>query len=308
MYDAVVSQGTLHFGVDGGPARSVSPYLELGAYEALWSDARATFKSLAELFRANPDALPSDLVPRSDARTLAARVVERIRGAGVRHFGVRVHRAGEYPLKLRDARHPVELLYYRGAWELSETRCIAVVRTRTPSSEAESQAGALAHFLVGEGWTVVSGLAHGVDSIAHRAAIRAGGRTIAVAGTPLTTCYPLENRALQEEIARDFLLISQVPVWRHSQQDYRRNRFFFPERNVTMSALTEATVIVDAGETSGTLIQARAALHQGRKLFILDRCFERADLTWPRRFAEQGAIRVRDFAQIREVLGRAQQD
>lgn len=304
----MVSQSMLRFHADDAPARSVSPYLELGAYEQLWSDPSVSFKSIAQLFRDNPDALPSDLVDHEAARAMAARVVERIRAAGVSHFGVRVHRAGEYPVKLRDARHPVELLYYRGAWEFSETRCVAVVGTRTPTSEACAEAGALVGFLVAEDWTVVSGLAAGIDTIAHRATLRAGGRTVAVAGTPITSCYPAENEALQEQIAKDFLLISQVPVWRHSQQDHRRNRFFFPERNVTMSALTEATIIVEAGETSGTLIQARAALHQGRKLFILDRCFERPDLTWPRRLAEQGAIRVRDFAQIREALGRAQQD
>ena len=76
------------------------------------------------------------------------------------------------------------------------------------------------------------------------------------------------------------------------------NRLFFPERNITMSALTQATVIVEAGETSGTLIQARAAFKQGRKLFILDSNFQNPKLTWPRRFEEQGAIRVRDFDDI----------
>ncbi len=72
-----------------------------------------------------------------------------------------------------------------------------------------------------------------------------------------------------------------------------------------MSALTQATVIVEAGETSGTLHQARAALHQNRKLFILDRCFQVPGLDWPHRFAERGAIRVRDDEEIRQVLGEA---
>ena len=304
----MVSQGTLQFHADDAPARSISPYLELGAYEQLWSDPSASFKNLAQLFRDNPDALPSDLVDHDVARSMATQVVERIRAAGVGHFGVRVHRAGEYPAKLRDARHPIELLYYRGTWEFSEGRCIAVVGTRSPTPDGRSQAEALVRFLASEQWTVVSGLASGIDTIAHQTALRSGTPTIAVAGTPISSCYPPENAALQEQIAKDFLLISQVPVWRHSLQDHRRNRFFFPERNVTMSALTEASVIVEAGDTSGTLIQARAALHQGRRLFILDRCFERSDLTWPRRFVEQGAIRLRDFGQIREALGSAQQD
>ena len=152
--------------------------------------------------------------------------------------------------------------------------------------------------------TVVSGLAAGIDTAAHTAAIaEPGGRTIAVIGTPLGTYYPRENRDLQDKIARDFLLITQVPILRYQQQAVPQNRLFFPERNITMSALTEATVIVEAGETSGTLTQARAALYQGRKLFILNSCFEREDLTWPARFAERGAIRVRDADDIWKALG-----
>ena len=80
------------------------------------------------------------------------------------------------------------------------------------------------------------------------------------------------------------------------------NRLFFPERNVTMSALTEATIIVEAGDTSGTLIQARAALHQGRKLFILDSCFRNPSISWPQKFADKGAIRVMDYDDIRQHL------
>lgn len=123
------------------------------------------------------------------------------------------------------------------------------------------------------------------------AAIEYGGRTIAVMGTPLSKVYPSENAELQRRLAEEFLVISQIPVKRYDRQDFRRNRSFFPERNVTMSALIEATIIVEAGETSGTLIQARAALHQGRKLLILDSAFRDQRLTWPARFAEKGAIR-----------------
>jgi DNA processing protein len=99
------------------------------------------------------------------------------------------------------------------------------------------------------------------------------------------------------------LLISQVPVLRYRRQRVPRNRFFFLERNVTMSALTEATVIVEAGETSGTLTQARAAFYQGRKLFILNSCFEGQGLTWPARFEARGAIRVREPDDIWNALG-----
>jgi DNA processing protein len=139
------------------------------------------------------------------------------------------------------------------------------------------------------------------------AALKAGGVTIAVIGTAITDVYPKANRNLQEEIAQKYLVISQVPIWRYHQQDWRANRSFFPERNVTMSALTLGTVIVEAGETSGTLHQARAALAQGRMLFILDSCFRRG-LEWPEKFLERGAVRVSSYDEIREELGAAAAD
>lgn len=286
----------------GGPAKApIVPRLELGAYEALWLKPGATFKTIAEKFARDPDALPSDFVSHSEAESCAREVFELLKQKGVHRFGVRVHHAGDYPEKLRDAKYPVELLYYRGTWELTETRCLAVVGTREATSDGIARARKLARELTENSFTVVSGLATGIDTAAHLAAMDAKGRTIAVVGTPLGEVYPKENRELQERIAADFLLVSQVPILRYERQKVPQNRLFFPERNITMSALTEATIIVEAGETSGTLIQARAALQQGRKLFILDSCF-RSDLTWPHRLEEQGAIRVRQADDIFEHL------
>jgi len=288
-----------------GPAKApIIPHRELGAYEALWLQQGATFKTIAERFAADPDALPSDFVPPAVAEDCAAQVLERFRKAGVHRFGVRINHAGDYPEKLRDARHPVELLYFSGFWDLTETPSVAVVGSRNPSDEGIRRAAKLSRELVAKGYTVVSGLAAGIDTAAHTAALEAKGRTIAVIGTPLSSVYPAQNKALQKEIADRFLVISQVPVLRYGRQGPQQNRLFFPERNVTMSALTEATIIVEAGETSGTLTQARAALHQGRKLFILDSCFNRPDLTWPARFEQQGAIRVREPSDIWDALGR----
>ena len=277
------------------PDRSpISPLLEMGAYEALWLKRGASFKSIAEKFADNPEALPSDFVSSERAQHCAQNVVEKLKDAGVHKFGVRIHHAGDYPAKLRDARHPIELLYFRGAWELSELPSVAVVGSRKASPDGQVRAKKLARALVERNYAVTSGLAAGIDSSAHEAALEAGGRTIAVVGTPLGEVYPSKNRELQEQIASEHLLISQVPVLRYSNQEPRQNRLFFPERNATMSALTLATVIVEAGETSGSLIQARAALYQKRKLFILESCFQRSDLTWPARFEQKGAIRVRE--------------
>jgi DNA processing protein len=286
----------------GFDVRAVSPYREMGAYEALWSDPNTTFRSLAKRFADHPGNVPSDFVPREDAAACAAFVQQRFAAASIARFGVRVHGAGEYPERLRDARHPVEFLYFRGWWDLVASRSVAIVGTRNPSREGRSRTRRLVRELVTDGFTVVSGLAAGVDRAAHETAMECNGRTIAVIGTPLSHVYPKAHAALQCEIAERFLIISPVPVKRYESQDYRRNRLFFPERNVVMSALTEATIIVEAGETSGTLIQARAALQQGRKLFILDSCFRDPRLTWPARLAAKGAIRVAEYDDIRRGL------
>ena len=127
-------------------------------------------------------------------------------------------------------------------------------------------------------------------------------------GTPLTEAYPKQNKPLQDYIGEKFLLVSQVPVLHYKKHDYRSNRKFFPERNLTMSALSEASIIVEAGETSGTLIQARAALRQGRKLFILDHCFRNKDLQWPEKYVRKGAIRVNDYSEIRRHLVKIDKD
>jgi len=282
-------------------ARAISPLRELGAYEALWDKPDTTFKTLSEKFAARPGALPSDFVPAAKAREYAEFVQRRFQEAEVTRYGVRIHGAGEYPQKLRDAAHPIELLYYQGWWDLADSRSVAVVGTRSPTPDGIARTEKLVKALVKDDFTIVSGLAAGIDTVAHETAIGEGGRTIAVIGTPLSQAYPRENASLQRKIASEFLLISQVPVRRYERQDYRKNRLFFPERNITMSALTEATIIVEAGETSGTLIQARAALHQRRKLFILDNCF-RKRLSWPQKFADKGAVRVVDYDDIRSHL------
>jgi DNA processing protein len=281
----------------------ISPRRELGAYEAMWLEQGATFKTIAEKFAADPSAIPTDFVSESIANARAAEVLAKLAKAGVSRFGTRLNLTGNYPEKLRDARYPVEMLYFQGTWELAETRSVAVVGSRSATDDGKRRAGKISRALVEKGFTVVSGLAAGIDAAAHTAAIEAGGQTIAVIGTPIGVYYPKENEALQRKIAEEFLLISQVPVLRYASQHVPQNKLFFPERNVTMSALAEATIIVEASDTSGTLTQARAALQQGRKLFILDSCFEREDITWPASYAKKGALRVRDLSDIWSALG-----
>ena len=295
-------QANLTFGNAGAPAlNAVSPFAEMGAYEAIWAEENVTFKALAERFAANPGSVPSDFVSAAKSAEYAHSTKATLARAGIHRFGVRLNGAAEYPDKLRDAAYPVELLYYVGNWELARSPSVAVVGTRKPSNDGLARTRKLVKSLVQDDFTVVSGLAAGIDTAAHRAAMEYGGRTMAVLGTPLSKTYPLENTPLQQQIAKDHLIVSQVPVKRYEMQTFHGNRFFFPERNATMSALTDATVIVEAGETSGTLIQAKAALEQGRNLFVLDSCFSQG-LRWPERLVAKGAMRVRDYGEIAERL------
>jgi DNA processing protein len=283
--------------------RPISPWLEMGAYECLWTKAHQSFKTMADLFRKEEDSVPSDFVLPEIAEKCARDATDILHKRLVKKFGIRLYGTGEYPIRLRDARNPVQLLYFQGWWDLARTRCVAVVGTREPSDAGIIRAKKLVRHLVEDGYTIVSGLASGIDEVSHKTAIMCRGFTIAVIGTALSQAYPIENAELQAEIARDHLLISQVPVIRSSTQDWRSNRSFFPQRNITMSALTDATLIVEASDTSGTLMQARAAIQQGRKLFILDSCFKDSKLTWPRRYEKLGAIRVRDYTDIQTHLG-----
>lgn len=276
---------------------------ELGAYEHLWQQPNVSTKKLAELFERNPGRLPSELVDEATAFRVANEVISHLQSRGIRRFGIRVHGTVDYPDRLRDATEPIEILYFLGSWELAEApRRVAVVGTRQVSEEGAARTRKLVRGLVEKDYTIVSGLAEGVDTIAHETAIECGGRTIAVIGTPISEVYPKKNIELQRRIASDYLLVSQVPVLRYNAQGPRGNRLFFPERNKTMSALSQATIIVEAGETSGTLIQAKAALDQKRRLFILESNFRNRALTWPAKFEKLGAIRVRDLDDILREL------
>lgn len=283
---------------------SIEPLKEMAAYEALWEKYGVTFKMIANLFERHQGSLPSELVSTELTQVYLkylARIFTSFEKGGKKP-NILINGSFDYPEKLRDAKEPVEVLYYQGDLSLVNTRSIAVVGSRHPSAEGLSRTRKLVKNLVEDQITVVSGLATGIDTEAHLTAMNLGGETIGVIGTPLNQYYPKENKDIQDRIAEKYLLISQVPFYRYSQQDYRVNRGFFPERNKTMSALTDGTIIVEASDTSGTMIQAKAALEQGRKLYILDSCFKNPRITWPKRFQEKGAIRVKDYDDIKSTL------
>jgi DNA processing protein len=285
------------------PAAATLLAPEIAAYESIWMKV-STCTRVANLFRQFNYDRPSQVawklgISDQDIASVQLTVAALL---PFDRFQSVFYSDDSYPQRLKAAKHPIPAFYYQGTLDLLSTRSVAVVGTRKPSTLGIRRAQKLARFLVDHHFTVMSGLAQGIDTAAHTATLEAGGQTIAVIGTPLHITYPRENLLLQREIAQTQLLISQVPFYLYSQQDYRKNRLFFLERNKTLSAFSDATVIVEASETSGTLSQAEAALQQGRKLFILNSCFERG-MAWPDRLLSRGAIRVVDGSEILAHLG-----
>lgn len=187
-----------------------------------------------------------------------------------------------YPASLHSIFDRPPLVFVAGSFRESEDRrAIAVVGTRAATAAGRTRASRLARELVEAGFTVVSGLAAGIDAAAHTAALESSGRTIAVMGTGLDHVFPAQNRPLASRIvgAGGALVTQFFP-----HQTPRP--WMFPARNVVMSGLSLATVVVEAGETSGARIQARVALQHGRAVFMLKSLVD--DHEWARTFVEEG--------------------
>ncbi len=208
-----------------------------------------------------------------------------------------VRRGGHlYPKRLQDVQDGPEFLFVRGDVRLLDEPIVSVVGTRHPSSEGRGGAKDLALRLTERHVVVASGLAYGIDEAAHEGALSAG-RTVAVIGTPLNKTYPREHRVLQQLISETGVVVSQflpgLPV----------QRWNFPIRNATMSGLSIATVVVEAGETSGALIQARESLKQGRCVFVPQKAVENPSLQWPKNYVHhKGAKAFRDVDHLMQQL------
>jgi DNA processing protein len=177
-------------------------------------------------------------------------------------------------------------IWLAGDSSLVKLPCVAIVGARKVSAEGAARARRLARELSVAGVVVVSGLAKGVDTEALNAAIRANGRTIGVLGTPVSRAYPAENKRLQEKLYREHLLISQFEP---GKTVYPSN---FPERNKLMAAVSDATVIIEASDESGSLHQAAECTRLGRWLFIAKSLAEDPALRWPKDFLRYPTTRI----------------
>ena len=173
---------------------------------------------------------------------------------------------------------------------------VSVIGSRKASPEGLQTADNISRTLAKHNVTIVSGLAEGIDTAAHMAAIEEGGCTIGVLGTPLDRFYPRKNRQLQEIIMKHYLLISQFPI------GYPIQPKNFVIRNRTMALISDASIIVEAGDASGSLHQGWEALRLGRPLFIWKAIINDPLLSWPKDMEKYGAIELNDPEQVLEVL------
>ena len=203
----------------------------------------------------------------------------------------------DYPVLLQQTEQAPRFLYIRGKKSLlHEIRTVALVGSRQATDKAKENTRRLAEALGKNGITVVSGLAKGIDVTAHKAALNHGFNTIAVIGTNLNQYYPKENKSVQQEIEKKGLVISQFSPASKTQ------RWFFPLRNGVMSGLSLATVIMEAGETSGALKQADFALKQGRQILIPESALNMPQIKWPAKYVKKGSKVVNTPIDVLRIL------
>jgi DNA processing protein len=235
-----------------GPARLVRLVERLTEPERAW---RASERELAAV-GVDAKSLPV-LLERRRALNLD-REMDRLEALGVRVLTVF---DAEYPLRLKEIFTAPVILYVRGELRKADEQSVGVVGTRSPTVYGKELASRIVPQLVGAGLTVVSGLARGIDTIAHTGAIHAGGRTIAVLGCGIDVVYPTENRALFARVPDHGAIITEYPL------GTKPDAFNFPARNRIISGLTLGSIIVEAQERSGALITADFALEQNREVF-----------------------------------------
>jgi len=201
-----------------------------------------------------------------------------------------------YPSRLKDIDQPPPILYLRGELTIEDSWAVAVVGTRRVTAYGRQVTEELASYLAQNGVTVVSGLARGVDAIAHQAALKAGGRTLAVMGNGVDRIYPPEHRALAEQMLMSGALLSDYAPGTPPESAN------FPPRNRIIAGLSLAVVVVEAGETSGALITAQFAVDQGREVFAVPGNILAPQSKGTNRLIQQGAHPLLSARDVLEAL------
>lgn len=207
----------------------------------------------------------------------------------------------EYPRLMLEMPDPPAVLYYRGKVDRQENEgilpLIGIVGTRSPSDYGRRWTRRLAATLVQNGFTVVSGLAEGIDTEAHRSCVDLEGRTIAVLGNGVDRIYPWSNRQLQRQILTDGLLLSEYPA------GTLPDRVHFPRRNRIIAGLSRATIVIEAPERSGALITAHLANEYGRDVYVLPGSLDNPKAIGCLSLLSKGAQVILGEAHLLELLG-----
>ena len=213
-------------------------------------------------------------------------------------YGVRLLFRGdaEFPASLHDIPDPPHLLYVRGTLLAADSRAVALVGSRQYTGYGRRMAESLAADLVRAGFTVVSGLARGIDGFAHRAALKAGGRTVAVLAGGLSKIYPPEHADLAREVEAAGALVTEAPMRMEPMAA------MFPARNRLISGLARGVLVIEAAAKSGALITARHAAEQGRPVFAVPGPLDSPASAGTHHLVRQGAILIRSVDDILEEL------
>lgn len=225
-----------------------------GSVETAWH------ASVADLMAAGIDAKTSNALLKARGKLNLEAEFERVQQAGLSIVTIK---DSSYPRLLAQAPNAPPLLYIRGSLSTEDDWALAVVGTRSPSSYGKEATRHIVAGLAQSGVTIVSGMAMGIDSIAHTTALETNGRTIAVLGCGLDIIYPDRNKPLAEEIVERGAIISDYPL---GTKPHASN---FPPRNRIISGLTLGTLVIEAGQRSGALITVEFALEQGRDVFAV---------------------------------------
>jgi DNA processing protein len=255
------------------------------------------FRSPQAIFRATRTELEGAGVSGSVAQSVvsgcsfeeAAAQQEKMAQAGA--VLITLHDA-RFPRPLREIFDPPVVLFARGRVELLSSICIAMVGTRRPTPYGLAVAERLSADLTRAGLTVVSGMARGIDSAAHKGALAAGGNTVAVLGCGADIVYPSENRKLASDIASRGLVVSEFPM---GATAFPQN---FPIRNRIIAGLSAGTVVVEGAQYSGSAITAKLAMDQGREVFAVPGNITSKQSWGPHLLIKQGARLVQDWNDV----------
>ena len=271
-----------------GPTRCARTVAGLGAAERLFE------ASLTELEALRMPAASAQFVGDGRARAAAEEEIGRVVKAGGSFL---TREDGAYPERLLEIFDPPAVLWIRGDRSVLARSGIAVVGTRQPSPYGLGMAEVLSRDLANRGMVILSGMARGVDTVAHKAAIRAGGRTAAVWGTGIDVVYPKENKRLAEDIvASGGTIVSEYPLGTFPAPQN------FPIRNRILSGMSVGVLVIEAGEYSGTRITARCAMEQNRDVYAVPGNVTNKNAWGPNTLIKQGAKLTATWEDVWEDL------